>query len=131
MGLGNVPPVGPGRFGGVQGPGKIPPQAKDDANQMTLAYQQLARVYAQFLEETDPSKKEALEKKLEALLGQIKGLCNDLVSIKPPLPKDILSKADEIAGHVEGMLENIGQVTSLDIAELSLQIAGLNKLINP
>src|SRR5579872_5411190 len=131
MPVGSIPPAGAGQFGGFQGPGEIPQQAKDDANQMTIAYTKLDRLFAQYLEETDPAKKQALEKQIQALLGRIESLCSDLVSIKPPLPSDILSKVDDTAGRVKGILENIEQGTPADFIKLGLQIAALQHLINP
>jgi hypothetical protein len=132
MGLGNIPPTGPrGGVGGVQGPGEIPQQAKDDVNQMTAAYEQLGDIYAAYLQETDPSKKQMLENQMQSLLARIGSLCRDLDTIKPPLPNDILAKTDDTYSAVRTILQNMDQATGADFFKLGLQIGALNQLINP
>ena len=126
-----IPPLGASGAGGIQGPSPIPQPAVDDVDQIAKLYAQFGDVYAQYMQETDPVKKQALANKMGALLSQISNLCGDLDNMKPPLPKAILDQVNDVQSHVKRILENMDQPTGGDLFQLGMQIGALWQMVNP
>lgn len=101
MSIGGVPPVGGGYLGGAQGPGEVPQRAKDDVADMVDDMDKVRGLYAQYLQSHDPAEQQNILKQIRDKLSDIEGKCNELDSMKPPLPREILTQVNLVLSKVK------------------------------
>lgn len=128
----SIPPIySGGSVSGPQGAPQIPPQAQDDVNQISTLFSQIAQLFQQYMTTTNPASKEAIANKIIAILTKIDDLNNQLSSMKPPLPADVLGKSERLAHLLQTMIHNAEMPTSNNYLKLGVEIGALQQQVNP